>query len=157
MSAPAMRETRDRHRHGTPRRSAGVSLVEVLVAVLVLSIGLLGLANLQLTAIRNAHSAHLRSQASILAQDILDRIRANRANATAYAIDLSAPPPTGSSLPEQDLAAWLVSLAASLPQGDGAVAVTAGDPATVTVTIQWNDSRGLDGDSTQQWQYVTQL
>lgn len=149
--------TRDGHRHGPPRGSAGVSLVEVLVAVLVLSIGLLGLANLQLTAIRNAHSAHLRSQASILAQDILDRIRANRANATAYDIDLAASPPTGSSLPEQDLKAWLDSLASSLPEGDGAVDVTAGSPATVTVTIQWNDSRGLDGDSTQQWQYVTQL
>ncbi len=148
---------RDRHRLGSPRRCAGVSLVEVLVALLVLSIGLLGLANLQLTAIRNAHSAHLRSQASILAQDILDRIRANRANATAYAIDLAASPPTGSTLPEQDLSAWLGSLAANLPDGDGAVAVTAGTPTTVTVTIQWNDSRGLDGDSTQQWQYVTQL
>jgi len=142
---------------GSPRRSAGVSLIEVLVAVLVLSIGLLGVANLQLTAIRNAHSAYLRSQASLLAQDILDRIRANRANATSYNIALAASPPTGSSLPEQDLKAWLDSLAASLPQGDGAVAVNAGTPTTVTVTIQWDDSRGLDGSATQSWTYTTEL
>jgi len=118
------------------------------VAVLVLSIGLLGVANLQLTAIRNAHSAYLRSQASLLA---------NRANATSYNIALAASPPTGSSLPEQDLKAWLDSLAASLPQGDGAVAVNAGTPTTVTVTIQWDDSRGLDGSATQSWTYTTEL
>ena len=140
------------------RAHAGVSLVEALVALLVLSIGLLGLANLQLTAIRNAHSAHLRSQASILAQDILDRIRANRANATAYNIALSAAAPTGTSVAEKDLKAWLDSLAGSLPQGDGAVNVTtAGSTTTVTVTIQWNDSRGLDGAATKTWTYTTGL
>ncbi|HFA60255.1 MAG TPA: type IV pilus modification protein PilV [Rhodospirillales bacterium] len=139
------------------RTHTGVSLVEVLVALLVLSIGLLGLANLQLTAIRNAHSAHMRSQASILAQDILDRIRANRANATAYNIALSDAAPTGASVAEKDLKAWLDSLASSLPQGDGAVAVTAGSPTTVTVTIQWNDSRGLDGAAAKTWTYTTEL
>ena len=141
----------------TRRMHSGVSLIEALVALLVLSIGLLGLANLQLTAIRNAHSAHMRSQASILAQDILDRMRANRANATAYNIDLSAAPPTGSSVAEKDLKAWLDNLASSLPEGDGAVAVTAGSPTTVTVTIQWNDSRGLDGAAAETWTYTTGL
>lgn len=143
--------------HRIMRRCIGASLIEVLVAVLVLSIGLLGLANLQLTAIKNAHSAHLRSQASILAQDILDRIRANRRNASSYAISLSASPPSGSTVAEKDLAAWLKNLATSLPGGDGAITIISGDPLTVTVTIQWDDSRGLDGDSTQQWQYTTQI
>jgi len=142
----------------TRRMHSGVSLIEALVALLVLSIGLLGLANLQLTAIRNAHSAHLRSQASILAQDILDRMRANRANATAYAITLSATAPTGSAVSDQDLADWLKALATNLPQGDGAISVAVGgNTTTVTVTIRWDDSRGLDGSTTQTWTYSTEL
>ncbi len=142
----------------TRRMHSGVSLIEALVALLVLSIGLLGLANLQLTAIRNAHSAHMRSQASILAQDILDRMRANRANATAYAITLSATAPTGSTVSDQDLADWLKALATNLPQGDGAISVAVGgNTTTVTVTIQWDDSRGLDGSTTQTWTYSTEL
>jgi type IV pilus assembly protein PilV len=56
----------------------GFTLLEVLVAVLVLSIGLLGLAGLQAASLRNNHSGYLRSQATILAYDYIDRMRANR-------------------------------------------------------------------------------
>jgi|GEM_PF-166173 len=55
----------------------GLSLIEVLVAIIVLSIGLLGLAGLQLSSLRNSNSAYLRSQAIVLSGDIIDRMRAN--------------------------------------------------------------------------------
>jgi type IV pilus assembly protein PilV len=62
-------------------RSRGFTLLEILVALLILTIGLLGLGTLQMTSLRYNHSALLRSQATLLAQDILDRMRANRATA----------------------------------------------------------------------------
>ena len=55
----------------------GFTLVEVLVAILVLSIGLLGMAGLQLAGLRNGHTAHMRSQATLLAEDLAERMRAN--------------------------------------------------------------------------------
>ena len=63
----------------------GATLIEVLVAMLVLSIGLLGLAGMQMTALKSNQSAYYRSQATVLAYDIIDRMRANRADARARA------------------------------------------------------------------------
>ncbi len=56
---------------------SGFTLLEVLISLLILSFGLLGLAGLQAHSLRNNHSAYLRSQASLLAYDMSDRIRAN--------------------------------------------------------------------------------
>jgi type IV pilus assembly protein PilV len=64
------------------RSSEGFSMVEVLVSVLVLSIGLLGLAGLQASSLRNSQSAYFRSQATEMAYDIADRMRANLAGAS---------------------------------------------------------------------------
>jgi len=57
----------------------GFTLLEVLIAVVVLAIGLLGLAKLQTFGLHANHDAHLRTQATLLAYDITDRMRANRA------------------------------------------------------------------------------
>lgn len=57
----------------------GFSLVEVLVAVLVLSVGLLGLAALQVTGLRASDSARMRTEASMAAYDLADRLRADPA------------------------------------------------------------------------------
>ncbi|WP_290652055.1 type IV pilus modification protein PilV, partial [Aquisalimonas sp.] len=61
---------------GLPRQQ-GYSLLEILIAVLVLSIGLLGLAGLQTTSLQSNQSAAQVSQATFLAQDMFDRMRAN--------------------------------------------------------------------------------
>ncbi len=82
-------------RHLTRRPTSGYTLVEVLVAVVILSVGLLGLAGMQARGMRNSHDAYLRSQAAILAYDIADRMRANRDAALAgdydIGIDVAAP------------------------------------------------------------------
>ena len=59
------------------RPDSGFTLVEVLISVIVLSIGLLGLAGLQASSLKNNNSAYLRTQATLLANDMLDRIRSN--------------------------------------------------------------------------------
>jgi type IV pilus assembly protein PilV len=136
----------------------GFALLEVLIAVVVLSFGLLGLAALQVTAIKNNHSAHQRAQATVLAYDITDRMRANRDEALSgsYNTAFSDAAPSGTSMRDLDLAAWKTSLAARLPDGLGAINA---DAATgiVTVTLQWNDSRGTNGNASQQWSTQTQL
>ncbi len=78
----------------------GLNLIEVMIAVFVLSIGLLGMASIQLTGLQANQSAYFRTQASILAYDIADRMRSNSASALAgdYVADgnsfsTAAPPP----------------------------------------------------------------
>ena len=65
-------------------KNAGFTLIEVLIAMLVLAVGLLGLAGLQATSLRNNQSAYNRSQATQLAYDIADRMRANSAGIASY-------------------------------------------------------------------------
>lgn len=134
-------------------RQHGTTLVETLVALVVLSIGLLGVAALQMASLRNNHAAHTRSQATALAYDVADRMRANRTAATNgnYDVAIGSAIATPGTLAEIDLAAWKNSLAAALPAGDGAItsddAVT-GDPNIVRITIQWDDSRGVEAPVT---------
>jgi len=140
-------------------RQSGFTLLEVLVAILVLSIGLLGLAGLMASSIRNNHSAQQRTQATWLAYDVIDRMRVNRPAAIAssdnYNIALGAA--SGSAgLAGADITDWKADLANALPAGDGSVAVNSGTRA-VTVIIQWNDSRGTGGSNAQQLRVDTQL
>jgi type IV pilus assembly protein PilV len=116
---------------------SGYSLLEVLIALIILAIGLLGLAGLQMQGLRENNSSHLRSQATFLAADILDRMQANRAQALggAYDIDLGTAPGMG-GIVGQDLTAWKNALTTRLPSGDGSVDVNNG---TAVVIIRWQD------------------
>lgn len=118
----------------------GTTLIETLVALLVLSIGLLGVAGLQLTSLRNNRSAHLRSQAQVMAYDITDRMRANRdaALAGSYNIALGGAG-TGGTLIGDDLVRWKGAIAESMPSGDGSVTINAAT-SVVLITIQWTDA-----------------
>ena len=150
-----------------PRSAEGFTLLEVLVAVLVLSVGLLGLAGLQTVGLRQNHSAFMRSQATQLAYDIIDRMRTNKATADAggYDLAIAASPPSGpdciaslcsaAQLATYELNNWILSLSAALPLGDGQVARAAG---VVTVTVAWDDNRsGTNNDPNEQFAMSTQL
>lgn len=120
-----------------PRRAAGgFTLVEALVALMALSIGLLGVAGLQLAGVRANQSAAWRSQATYLSYDILERMRLNSTNRAAYEVDIAE----ASAVP--DVIAWKANLAQTLPGGDGGIALDAGDDRMVTITVQWEDARG---------------
>lgn len=138
-------------------RQKGFTLLEVLVAILVLSIGLLGLAGLMASSLRNNHSAYYRSQATWLAYDVIDRMRTNRPNAADYGVAIGAASAAG-GLAGADIAGWKAEIAETLPGGDASVVVvTAGEARTVTVDIQWNDARGTSGDAAQTFRVVSQL
>ncbi|MBN0989052.1 type IV pilus modification protein PilV [Amphritea pacifica] len=140
------------------RQQKGVGMIEVLVALVIISVSMLGLGALQINSVRFNHQAYLRSQATYLAYDIVDRMRANKAEAEAgtYAVDLSDDSngstacETGScttaALATYDINQWLSALKTELPQGDGTVATTGN---TVTVTIQWDQSQGEAATTTQ--------
>lgn len=66
------------------KRSRGFTLLEVLIAVLVFSLGLLGVAGLMVLSVRTNHSAYLRTQASFLAESMADRMRSNVGHALDY-------------------------------------------------------------------------
>lgn len=123
----------------------GFTLVEVLVAILVLSIGLLAVAGMQTNSLRSNNNALMRSKAVQGCEDILDRMRANRNSALAadYVIALTVAPtaPTYTGMVLTDLQEWKNALANNLPGGDGSVALAG---SVATATVQWADSLGTD-------------
>lgn len=134
------------------RRPRGVSLIEVLVAVLVLSVGLLGVAGLQLSALRGNQGAYERSVATITASSIAERMLANRTRALAGDYNLAmgganCPAPGGATLAQQDLANWIREM-----RGIGALGTTACgsvqcNGGLCVVTVQWTDQRSVASGS----------
>jgi type IV pilus assembly protein PilV len=130
---------------------AGFTLIEVLIALVVLSVGLLGLAALQQNAVKFNYDAHLASQATALAYDMADRIRGNRqaARADAYDSVFAAVPPAcnaviaAGTVVAQDIAAWRRALTCALPAGNGQIDWD--NPSEIlTITVRWDPSRGTD-------------
>ncbi len=136
------------------RRQRGVSLIEVLVAMVVLSIGLLGVGALQTSGLRVGQSSFYRAQAAQFATDMADRMRANLGDARNYGLAITDPAPTGTTVLDRDRADWLTKLR-TLPGGGGAIAVDLGTN-TVTITVQWDDSRA-GGAANETFTLVTRL
>jgi type IV pilus assembly protein PilV len=145
------------------RSSGGFTLIEVLVSLVVLSIGLLGTAKLMIFSARSNDSAYLRTQATALAYEMLDNMRANQQQAIAgsYATALSAVATnpgftclgatvcTPPNLALYDIYQWKLRLNATsgipplgaLPAGQGSVATTlTGTQTTVAITVSWDDT-----------------
>ena len=140
-------------------RQSGIGMIEVLIAVLVVSIGFLGMAALQAKALSTNNSAMARSMATVASYSILDAMRTdvNSALATNYntTVTANACPAQGASLSSVQLNQWCTQLGDAL----GATATTTGTILCVntgdcTITIQFDDSRAGTGGSNQQ-QVVT--
>ncbi len=153
------------------RRVDGFTIIEVLISLIVLSVGLLGLASLQVVGLQNTQGGAQRAQATNLAYDITDRMRTNPAAVTAGSYNLAAPVTTGmggmgapnpgtivmvdcfgaaancsaAQMAAHDLGQWRTQLGAYLNNGTGAIAtVDNGTTTQVTVTIQWADAYTVD-------------
>ncbi len=129
-------------------------MVEVLVALVVLAIGLLGIAALYLNSLQSGRTAIYRTQAVNLAADLADRIRMNRTAQAAYGTlfaDAEVAVPacdtiggcSDADLAATDLSRWKATLAQFLPNGQGQVVVVApvgaGEPASYQVTVRWSE------------------
>jgi len=154
------------NRNGSEGASSqgGATLIEVLISLLILSVGLLGMTGLQTVSLRNTQSAYLRTQASIASNDIVERIRANLQGVEANSYDANAGAATAAcntiagctagQLAANDIAEWKAALAADLPAGAGTVCADAtpedGTPGTpacdgvgnlYAVKIWWDEDR----------------
>lgn len=136
----------------------GSSLIEVMIALFVLAIGLLGFAGLQTEGMTMGRQAYMHSQAAFLAQDIVERMVGNIALAKqgGYSMDfgqtIAAPNPacdTGTTvcsatlIADYDRSAWLANVTASLPAGEASIESTLnGATTTITVTVQYQLAYG---------------
>lgn len=131
----------------------GVSLIEVLVAVLVLSIAFLGMAVLQATSLSTNNSAMARSTATILTYSIQDAMRADRVNAASgvynTTVTATSCPAAGGTLAGFQLNAWCSALGQGLGLQDSTKGVVACDTTGCQVTVQFDDSRSGTGDTQQ--------
>lgn len=136
--------------------SKGVIMIETLVAILIISFGLLGYAGLLLQSNKANFTAYQRSQATLLAYDIADSMRANRSNALAgnYSIALGTPAGSGSSVSSQDLIRWKTNLGRILPSGDGSIVVNG--TGNATITIQWSNTSQVHAGEASSSTFVTQ-
>ena len=116
----------------------GISLLEVLVAIVILSLGLLGITGLQITGLKNSHTAYLRGQAAQYAYDMIDRMRVNRQAAINgnYNLAMGDSDPACGTLATCDQQEWRGQVR-GLPDGNGAIAVANGK---ATVTVQWSEA-----------------
>lgn len=151
LSVPAVKRALPRPRrlglrHVAAQRAQGFSLIEVLIALLVLAFGLLGLAFLQVLSVRYTQSAQQRTIATNLATELLDMMRANHVVYRQYTdvngLDFTAPDeggciPTGEWGYKANMKSWACEVAASLPSGEGRVDIAA--DGLVTVTLEWSD------------------
>ncbi|TVT83688.1 type IV pilus modification protein PilV [Pseudomonas sp. H3(2019)] len=126
------------------RAQDGMTLIEVLVALLILSVGLLGAAATQLNALKYTDSSLMTSQASFIAYDMMDRIRANSA------ADYTVTPPTSGNLNvtrDQDLYDFTTNITSfGGPTATGSITL---NQRVYTITITWDDSRAAAASSTR--------
>lgn len=129
------------------RRQQGVTLIEVLVSLLVLAVGLLGAAALQLNALKYTDSAMMSSQASFIAYDMMDRIRANPL--ADYNLDALDDVPSGVASNEarqQDLHDFKTNIRQFAgAAATGRIRVV---KQQVTISIDWDDARAGGGQQT---------
>lgn len=137
-------------------RQRGASLLEVLIALLVLAIGMLGMAALQSVTLRNSNSSLGRSQAVIQTYSVFDMLRLDRARAQQGAYDVpdwkcqAAAPASGDDVFNE----WLGQVQANLgdPTACGRIDCEANE---CTVGIRWDDSRPTGAASDKQLVFET--
>jgi type IV pilus assembly protein PilV len=127
---------------------SGVSLIEVLISMLILGIGILGAAALQLNALKYTDSSTLNTQASFIAYDMMDRIRANpQGNYALSSID-SAPAANLNVPRDQDLSDFANNIR-SIGGASAAGSIAIVD-RVVTISISWDDARAANVAGTVQ-------
>jgi type IV pilus assembly protein PilV len=139
-------------------RQSGFSLFEVLITMVVSLVGLMSLAALQAAGIRSNQSAYQGSQATVLAYDIADKMRANTGSINNYLTSYMTPDAasaqagcnttggcTAAELAENDLFDWHADLVSALPSATGTITL---DGAIYTVSVNWDDNRdgAVDAD-----------
>jgi type IV pilus assembly protein PilV len=124
----------------TRQRQAGATLIELLVSFVIFSFGILGLVGLQSKLLVYNQSSLFRSQATALADDVLERMRVDLVNARSSSSPWSTAKTTvaTSVTDNADLQDWKLQVEALLPAGTASIVINANE---VTVELEWNDDR----------------
>ncbi len=143
-------------REQSPRQQhSGLTLLEILVSLIVISLGLLGVATLQTNSLKSNNEAYFYSIASFLAYEMSERIRINPTADGSYASTMTSSAGSGGSTVDcvtnqcsasemafYDLQQWLDNIAASLPSGAGRIVYTPGTQDGYLITIRWKPHFG---------------
>lgn len=145
-------------------KAAGFTMIEMLVALLILSVGLLGIAALQTTGQRATYQAYVRTQATWLAYEMMDKMRNNNTvldnylsgNQTVTSPNTECDDNTCSldQLAKYDLDNWFYRINDALPMGEGEIAAVGGVENQYIISLSWLDrqQQGDDGQViTQSW------
>jgi type IV pilus assembly protein PilV len=133
----------------------GVRMIESLIALVIISIGLLGIAALQLNSMQQSASAHWHSQAVWISYEITDRISANSTADNAatftrysgidtsndYAMDCQSNACNSDQIVTADAADWS-ALVSTLPNGRGVIQTSQNDPNALVISVMWDDHSG---------------
>lgn len=147
MSDTIHNNTIPNHSYRKPS-TLGFSLIEVLIALLILAIGVLGIAALQFKGLKYSHDAFIRSQINFLAYDITEMMRANRSDAASYVGNYTVPANSAanacnyatSATAANDLGCWRNRVDLAIPPGSTANITTFG--SLYTVVLAWTDREG---------------
>lgn len=133
-----------------PRRGQGFSLIETMVALVVLSVGMIGIAALYGQSLGAGRTATFRSHAVNLVADMADRIRLNRLGRASYQdatpADNGCDPGDGAvdctpaMMAAHDLHVWREQVGRVLPGGEGEVRVADTVPPTYTIRVSWQEA-----------------
>ena len=137
------------------KRQRGLGMIESLIALVIISIGLLGIAALQLNSMQQSASAHWHSQAVWISYEITDRISANSDSSIPatfrryagidtqqdYEMDCQVNSCTSNDMVTADAADW-ARLVSSLPNGRGVIRSPLGQPDTLVISVMWDDNSG---------------
>jgi len=134
----------------------GDTMIEILITIIVIAVGVLGAAALQVTTLKNLSTSHSSTVAALVADDIGERMRANVDGTLAgdYERAPSANPPdcvsaacSPSDLAAYDIATWSNQMRALLPSASGEITRAPGSN-TFVITVRWDEDRsGSTGDA----------
>jgi len=146
------------------KRNSGTTLIEILISLLILSVGMLGMLELQIVSLRSNHGTWLRTQATMFGMDIGERMRANFQGVEAGSYDQSSGALiatclmgvgcTPAQMAAHDVFEWRTQLAEVLPMGSGIVCLDAtgydgtseltacdGAGSLYAIKVWWDDNR----------------
>ena len=146
----------------------GFSLLEVAIATIIVAIGLVGIASLQLTSNVYSEASLQRSHASVLAREIFERMRVNHVVAKAGNYDIASLPTatdrcggadtncTVEQLKDHDLTVWSFRVRSLLPGSDAVITTSEDDgqmPVDVAVTLLWDQNRGQSPQASETFNF----
>lgn len=138
----------------------GASLVEIMIAVLLVSLGLIGVVRMQVGSMRNAENTYMQSQASLLAYTMLDALRADRTGARQNAYDMAKTctiTPSAGGLVSEVQRHWLQSIKTVLGDTEQSCGEVQCAASQCRVRVYWDDSRATSGADSYSIELQTQI